>query len=454
MRSAVRHCRQDPCHRPPVAGGMLRLAAGLLVLILAACAAPGGPPAGQARAPSVGEKLPAASGSESKATRLARTSEPIPIALLLPMTGEADEVGRALEHAARLAFFDAYDPRLHLLVFDTGGKPEGAARAAQLARDAGVKAAVGPLLADGVRAAAPILMQAGIPTLALSSDRRTGRPGIWPIGFAPEEETARILSYAARHGLRRLGVLLPETPYGDRVALGLAESLHRTPLEVVASARYRPDPDLLSGPVRRLARYDERHAAWKAEMAFLESMDDDLSNEIRAGLEHRETIGGVGFDALLLAEGDPLIRTLAPLVAFYEIDPAEVRLLGTGLWDDPAVLREPNLNGAWFSAPDPAPPRALLRRLEIAFGEPAPRIATLAYDAVSLIALLAREPVVSRRLTVSAFIDRHGFLGVDGPFRLFADGRVQRHLAVIEIGGRRFRVIDPPRPAFEAAPVS
>ncbi len=422
-------------------------------LLLAACGAPATPPV--ARAPAVAPETSSPFPAESDRTaRIPRESEPIPVALLLPMTGEAADVGRALEHAARLAFFDAYDPRLRLLVFDTEGTAQGAARAARAARSAGARAAVGPLLAESVRAAAPILADAGIPTLALSSDRRTGRPGVWPIGFAPEEETARILSFAAARGLRRLGVLLPETPYGERVALGLAETLRRAPLEVRAAVRYRPDPDLLAGPVKRLARYDARHAAWRAEMHFLDSMDDDLSREIRRRIEHRDTLGAVGFDALLLAEGDPLIRTLAPLLAFYDVDPARVRFLGTGLWDDPAVLREPSLQGAWFSAPDPAPSHALLRRLERMFGDPPPRIATLAYDAVSLIALLAREPVVARRLKAAAFLDRRGFLGVDGPLRLFPDGRVERRLAVIEIAGRRFRVIDPARPVFGPAPVS
>ncbi|RMF71643.1 MAG: penicillin-binding protein activator [Alphaproteobacteria bacterium] len=428
----------------------------LALLALAACA--GGTPSSPPSPASPPERAHAPSAippaRQPAAIAFPRAQGSIPVALLLPLSGPQAETGRALLKAAELAFFDASDPRLRILVENTAGTAEGAREAAERAVAAGARVVVGPLLSQAVAAAAPVLRRAGIPTLALTSDARTAQPGIWPLGFAPEADVARILSFAAARGHRRLAALLPETAYGERVLNALGPSLRRTGMTVVALARYLPNAAALDGPVRRIARYDARHRALLAERAVLEALGDDLSREILAELDKRDTLGRPGFDALLLAEGDPLIRSLAPLLAYYDVDATSIQFLGTGLWDDPVVLREPNLRGAWFPAPEPRRPHALISRLESRFGGSFPRIATLAYDAMALVALLAREPDVSRRLTMAAFTDPRGFIGVDGPLRLHPDGRVERHLAVLEIRKGGFAVIDPADPHFLLPPIS
>ncbi len=429
----------------------------LAVLTLAACA--GGAPSPHppsAVAPSAEARIPphALPGQPSTAPAFPEPEGSIPIALLLPLSGPQADTGAALRKAVELAFFDASDPRLRILVQDTAGTAEGARRAAERAVAEGVRVVIGPLLSQAVTAAAPVLERAGIPTLALTSDTHTARPGLWPLGFAPEADVARILRFAAAHGHRRLAALLPETAYGERVLSALGPALHETGMAIVALARYLPNAAALDGPVRQIARYDERHRALAAERAVLQALGDDLSQEILAELDKRDTLGKPGFDALLLAEGDPLIRSLAPLLAYYDVDATAIRFLGTGLWDDPVVLREPNLRGAWFPAPDPKRPHALIARLEKRFGGRFPRIATLAYDAMALVAFLAREPQVSRRLTIAAFTDPRGFVGIDGPLRLHPDGRVERHLAVLEVRRNGFAVIAPADPHFLLSPVS
>ncbi|GIX15893.1 MAG: penicillin-binding protein activator [Rhodothalassiaceae bacterium] len=433
--------------------------AGLAVLLLIAGCATGAPRPEPAPAPESARPAPPPArafppGGASAPPAFPEEQGAIPVAVLLPLSGEQAETGRALLEAAQSAFFAASDPRLALLVYDTGGSDEEARAAADRAVAAGARAVIGPLLSRTVDAVAPIFVAAGIPVLALTSDSRTARPGVWPLGFAPEADVRRIIGYAAARGYRRLAALLPETAYGERVAAALGRALGGTGMTLVAFQRYLPNAAALDGPVRAIARYEERRRALEQERAVLEELGDDLAREILAELDRRDTLGGPGFDALLIAEGDPLIRSLAPLLAYYDVDASAVRFLGTGLLDDPAVLREPNLVGAWFPAPDPARPRALIAELEKTFSAPFPRIATLAYDAMALIATLAREPDLERRLKPAAFTDPRGFIGVDGPFRLRPDGRVERHLSVLEIGRGGFRVIDPADPHFAPVPVS
>src|SRR3546814_2048035 len=81
-----------------------------------------------------------------------------------------------------------------------------------------------------------------------------------------------------------------------------------------------------------------------------------------------------------------------PLMAYYDVDNTKVRYLGSTQWNDPELGREPALTGGWFAAPSPDTRRPFEQRYSAMFGSPPPGLASLAYDAVSLAAVMARQP--------------------------------------------------------------
>lgn len=85
------------------------------------------------------------------------------------------------------------------------------------------------------------------------------------------------------------------------------------------------------------------------------------------------------------------------------------------------------------------------------YGANPPQLATLAYDAVSLAALLAAGTPY-KRFTAQTLSDPNGFVGVDGIFRFRADGTTERGLAVMSIQpGGGFRVVSPAPTTFQTA---
>jgi branched-chain amino acid transport system substrate-binding protein len=116
------------------------------------------------------------------------------------------------------------------------------------------------------------------------------------------------------------------------------------------------------------------------------------------------------------------------------LDAKKIQILGTGLWNDARVLKLPALQGAWFAAPENAGFNAFVQRYRAKFNSDPARIATLAYDAVSLAIALSRSQG-SQRYSDNVLTNRSGFIGVDGVFRFKADGTNERGLAVFEISG-------------------
>ena len=202
--------------------------------------------------------------------------------------------------------------------------------------------------------------------------------------------------------------------------------------------------------VRTLARYDERAAELKREKARLAKNDDPVSKRALERLETLDTLGEVGFEALMLPEGGSQVLQLAPLLAFFDVDPAEVKLLGTWIWDDPALGKEPSMLGAWFAAPPRESRGRFVERFRTTYGRTPDRLATLAYDGVALAAVLAQTAATGEApFSADRLQNPDGFAGVDGIFRLHGTGEVERGLAVLEVRREGPIEIDPAPASFE-----
>lgn len=340
---------------------------------------------------------------------------PVKVGLLLPLSGDAAPIGNALLDAAMLAVFDVGDSRLTLLPRDTQGTTEGAAAAAEAALQEGASLLLGPLYAHSVSAVAPLARARGVNIVAFSTNRAVAGDGVYLIGFVPDQQVRRIVDYAGARGLRRLAVLVPESPYGSTVSLAAEQAAPSAGMTVAQTESFPVEGGKADPAVRRLAQ------RFKVDP----------------------------FDALLLAEGGGTLRAVAPLLPYHDVSPSKVKLLGTGLWDDPQLAREPTLIGGWYAAPSPSAGRNFLDRFEQTYGRRPPRIASLAYDATALAAVLAQGGEVPR-FDAASLGNPSGFAGVDGIFRFGADGVAERGLAVIEITRNGPRVLDDAPESFQA----
>jgi ABC-type branched-subunit amino acid transport system substrate-binding protein len=332
------------------------------------------------------------------------TAGPPRIGLLLPLSGPSAPLGQAMLNAAQMALFEQPDSGITLLPRDTQGSPQAAAAAAQEVIQQGARIIIGPLLAAEAEAVKPVAAAANVPVLSFSNSTSVAGNGVFLLGFQPSQEITRVVQYAISKGHTRFAVLAPDSAYGNlaidalKAAVGTGGNA-----SVVRVTTYDPDTTNLAPIVQSFGQNND-------------------------------------FDALLLPEGGTRLRLLAPLLPYYGIDPDTVKFLGTGLWDVSGLGTEPALNGAWYAAPAPAARAAFESRYKALYGKTPPRLATLPYDAVSLVVTLVRS---GSDLSTVALTDPNGFAGVDGIFRLLPSGVTQRGLAVLEVGRGEPTVIDP-----------
>ena len=409
--------------------------------------APAAAPTAQAAAPApVVEPIPAPVPAATETAEPALRVDAVPgagvqartrgrnaprVALLLPLSGANAGVGQALLDAATQAVFDLADDDFVLLVRDTAGTPQGAQLAAEWALEQQAQLVVGPLLGAEAQAIAPTLRAANVPVLSFSNDRSIAAEGVYALGLAPQAAVARTIEYARGRGLERFAALVPANALGQAAEQALRTSLAAQGGTLVRVERYEPGALDYAPAVRRLGQL--------------------------AGPPPRLARGEVAppppeldFEAILLPDfGDRLVQVVAQLHG-HEIDPIRIKYLGIPLWEDARLMRESSLQGAWFAAPAPAARARFEQRYRDFFGRTPPRVATLAYDAVALAAILARgKGPEGADYSPAALTAAGGFAGVEGLFRLRANGYVERGFAVLEIARDGARVLSPAPEAFE-----
>ena len=352
--------------------------------------------------------------------------------LLLPLTGKNGKLGQDMLQAAKLAFFGFADKKIELLIHDTQGNDEGALLAGEMAINDGAQLILGPLLASSVKILAPIAQQANIPVIAFSSDSDVAGGNIFTMGFPPEAQVDKIIKFAIQNGAKTFATIAPENQYGETIVKQLLSVAEAEGASVSRIEFYDPKIKSFEPIVRKIADYDARRTALLSERNLLIDQEDELSKKTLKRLEARQTLGDPPFDALLLADGGARLQEIAALLPFFDIDPAIVRILGTGQWDFEGIGTEPALIGGHFAAPDPKFRENFEDTYLEAFGHAPARLATLAYDAVALASVLAKGGKMPNR-AVEAIIDPNGYSGRDGIFRFLPTGIVEHGLAVLRV---------------------
>jgi ABC-type branched-subunit amino acid transport system substrate-binding protein len=152
---------------------------------------------------------------------------------------------------------------------------------------------------------------------------------------------------------------------------------------------------------------------------------------------------------LFLPEGGADLAIIGKQLSGAGFDPQKIRMLGTGLWDDLDTAQQaPLVVGGWYAAPDAIGRQNFVAAYKATYNEDPPRLATLAYDATALAAVLAKR---GARFDTAALTNPNGFAGLDGIFRLKPTGEVERGLAVLEVTPTGPRDVDSAPPCFAAA---
>lgn len=349
--------------------------------------------------------------ADPSTTRAAR----LRVGVLLPLSGAYAATGRELFLAAELALFELDATGVELLPRDTASDADMAREAfLELAAD-GVSLVIGPLFGWTTEAVMPEAGRRGIPILALSNDVSVAGRDAWMLGVHPRGEVRRIIRHVLAAADQRIGLIAPETGYGNAV---------------VEAYRLEVAPHNRSGVVR----YSEDSEPGAVVQQFVDGAQGAVNRPV---------------DAILIAARGNALRAMAAELAYRNVAPDRVRYLGLSSWRTSDLQGEPALVGGRFADLPEDSLRQFALRFRRIYRTPPSRTAALAYDAAAVAANLA---AVTPDRRPARLLAPQGFRGVLGAFRLLPDGTVERGFDVYEVTRDGYSLLEPAPARFTRAP--
>jgi len=404
--------------RNSIASRIVTLAAMLMTLLLVSACSTGGVSIGSLFSDDKPEAGNAQHGQQASPFG-SGSNGPVKVAILLPLSaqGQTASVGKALKNAAEAALLDSGNQSIQLITKDTRGNADGARTAVNAALNEGATLILGPLLSSEVQAISPIARQRNVPVVAFSSVAGVAGDGVYLMSFLPSEEVSNLVRYAATQGVRNIAAMVPQSAYGGIAENALNQAVAANGSRIVALDRYP----------RSAAGIASTSKAVAGKIA-------NSTNDIHG---------------LFLPEGGAMLANAGNGLSAAGVRSGKVRMLGTGLWDERSTANVKLVSGGWYAGVSPALIARFAERYQQAYGNTPPRLASLAYDAVSLAIIVTRN-APGGSPSAQAITNPEGFKGVNGLFRFRPNGQIERGLAILEVTPTGPREISPAPDRFSA----
>ena len=364
------------------------------------------------------------------------------VGVLLPLSGDAARYGNGLKNATMLALEDVKNPNLILQYYDTKSSAEGARIAVENALNQNVKVIIGPLKSSSVKAISEKTTQKNIPVIAFSTTEDVLQPSVYTLGLLVDEQVDRIVSFAVKQGRSRLALLVPDNATGVAVAKAALKTAQKNNIIVSRIAFYPPQTSDFSEILQKLTDYPQRNQRMQKLKASLEAKADQGDAESIKALRRvasLDTLGEVDFDMVLIPESGAKLKSAIAMFGYYDVFAPDVKFLGTSIWENSKLNNESTIIGSWYPAIDRNHSNYFVNKYTYVFGEKPLAIYSLGYDAVALSNALSSQSPAYFTQTIT---NPDGYVGINGTFRLFENGRNQHNMEIVEVSKNGDVVID------------
>ena len=370
----------------------------------------------------------------------------IKVALLVPLSGKHKQLGESLLNSATLSLFDN-DKKddIELVVFDSKGTPFGAKDAMKEIVKQDIKIVIGPVFSSSVESVAEMVANNDIIALSFSNNMELiNNKGIFLMGFFPEQQIEKTVNFAMSQGKNSFSVIASNNQYGLKISNIVKQTVARKDGNFITSELYMNNDRDLDRSVKRLVNaYIVSQRVYENQEEGEEEID---KSEIVITEEDK-----IYPDVIFIPESGKVLSIIMAKMKQYNTNERDFQIIGSNSWDKPSTLKDLNLIGSWFPAPESKLYEKFQKKYYSAFKEESIRIDSIAYDAVNVITKLVKNNNSDRGvLTMEDFIHykKSGFKGIDGLFRFLPDGIVERNLAILEVKEDEFNIIESPTNFF------
>ena len=334
-------------------------------------------------------------------------SEKIKIGLLVPMTGKNKDLGQSIIKAVSLAVKDIDSNLIEIIPKDTATKPNQTLRSAFELKEMGVKVVIGPIFYDSITY---LDEMKDLTFLSLTNKTLDLPKNVISAGINSTSQLNTIKKFLEKNNIQRTIFLTPIQDFEFEVKKGIKNSK----IKIFKDYVYNTDPTKLTTQIEEITNYKIRKQNLEDEIYRIKKSNEINKEKKIKRLEKRYSLGGLNFDAVIIADFDESLKSVATSLLYTDVSPKNKYFITLNQWFDQSLLNETDIQPIYYPSINKNNFNNYKDKFYKEFKEYPSHLTLLSYDLVGLVYYLSLKTNLSNLNKL--FKKKNSFKGKIGIF--------------------------------------
>ena len=338
---------------------------------------------------------------------ITKASEKLKVGLLVPLTGSNKDLGQSIIKAVRLAIKDIDNDLIEVLPKDTASNPNKTLQSALELKEMGVKIVIGPIFHKNL-----IYLDEldSLTFLSLTNKTLDLPKNVISAGINSTSQFNTIKKFIEANNIDRTIFLTPIQDYEFEVKKGIKDSR----IKIFKDYDYSTEPTKLTKQIEEITNYQIRKQNLEDEILRLKKSNQSNKEKKIKKLEQRYTLGGLNFDAVVIADFDESLKSVSTSLLYTDVSPKNKYFITLNQWFDKSLLNEIEIQPLYYPSINNNNFEDYKDKFFNEFNEYPSHLSLLSYDLVGLVYYLSLKTDLSNLNKL--FKKKNSFKGKIGIF--------------------------------------
>ncbi|WP_440934801.1 ABC transporter substrate-binding protein [Candidatus Pelagibacter sp.] len=309
-------------------------------------------------------------------------TEKIKIGLLVPMTGENKEIGESIIKAVGLAVKDINNNLIEIYPKDTATKANQTLKSAFELSEMGIKIVIGPIFHESLTY---LDEMKDLTFLSLTNKTLDLPKNVISAGINSTSQFNTIKKFLETNQIKKTIFLTPIQDYEFEIKKGMKNSK----IKIYKDYEYNTEPTKLTKQIEEITNYKIRKQNLEDEIRRIKNSNEPNKEKKIKSLEKRYTLGGLNFDAVVIADFDESLKSVSTSLLYTDVLPKNKYFITLNQWFDESLFNETNIQPLYYPSINKQNFDSYKIKYFNAFNEDPTHLSLLSYDLVGLVYYLS-----------------------------------------------------------------
>ena len=354
---------------------------------------------------------------------LATASEKLKIGLLIPITGSNKDLGQSIIKAVRLAIKDIDNDLIEVVPKDTASTPDKTLQSAIELKEMGIKIVIGPIFHKNLIYLDEVT---DLTFLSLTNKTLDLPKNVISAGINSTSQLNTIKKFIQENDVKKTIFLSPIQDYEFEIKKGIKNSK----IKIFKNYDYSTEPTKLTKQIEEITNYKIRKQNLEDEILRIKNSSEVNKKKKIKKLEQRYTLGGLNFDAVIIADFDESLKSVTTSLLYTDVSPKQKYFITLNQWFNESLLNETDIQPLYYPSINKNNFENYKKKFFKEFNEYPSHLSLLSYDLVGLIYYLSLQNNFSN--TSKLFKVKNSFKGKIGIFDI-KNNKINHRLSFYKI---------------------